>query len=262
MEGRALETNFVGLGFEIWKRSVRVRVEVDISYPFVPGFPLEWEQLSDLWIPFKFEKLGNFFFDCGMLGHDQRDCQDKGVQTLIREGVNFGFFGRWLRADNDEFQPGINLETILNPDMVECNKGNRLQISTPPVSKSRLNQGQPNWIQSTMDSWDAMFTREKLGIRDETVEVFEQCEMETLQQIDGTCLEKATADLIKFRVSLIPCSNLITSQPCSDQNSIPFSPMSPSKTSWAGPSSPKPKIIKKPITQAIIKKKKKTHLAH
>ena len=62
MEGRALETNFVGPGFEIWKRSVRVRVEVDISYPFVPGFPLEWEQLSDLWILFKFEKLGNFFF--------------------------------------------------------------------------------------------------------------------------------------------------------------------------------------------------------
>jgi len=61
-----------------------------------------------------------------MLGHDLHDCLDKGVQTLLREGVNFGFFGRWLRADNEEFHPGINLETLLNPDMVECTKGNRL----------------------------------------------------------------------------------------------------------------------------------------
>ena len=128
MVGRALETNFVGPVSGIWKRSVRVRVEVDISCPLVLGFLLEREQLPDLRIPFKFEKLGNFCFGCGMLGHDQHDYQDKGVQTLLREGVNFSFFGRWLRANNDEFQPSINLETLLNPDMAECTKGNRLQM--------------------------------------------------------------------------------------------------------------------------------------
>ena len=76
------------------KEVLRVRVEVDISCPLVLGFLLEREQLPDLWIPFKFEKLGNFCFGCGMLGHDQHDYQDKGVQTLLREGVNFSFFGR------------------------------------------------------------------------------------------------------------------------------------------------------------------------
>ena len=45
-----------------------------------------------------------FFFGCGVLGHNQRDCQDKGGQLFIQEGIT-GFFGRWLQANNDEFQP-------------------------------------------------------------------------------------------------------------------------------------------------------------
>ncbi|KAF3946921.1 hypothetical protein CMV_026869 [Castanea mollissima] len=104
--GKALDTNLVGPGSGILSKCVRVRVEMDISCPLVPGFPLERDHLPVLWIPFKFEKLGNFCFGCGMLGHDHRNCQDKGVQVLLSEGVNFGFFGKWLRADNDEFQPG------------------------------------------------------------------------------------------------------------------------------------------------------------
>nr|POF20283.1 hypothetical protein CFP56_48189 [Quercus suber] len=99
----------------VWSRNV-VKVEIDASYPLFQGFPLERDQLPDLWIPFKSEKLGNFCYGCGMLGHDQRDCPDKGVQLLLKEGGNFGFYGKWLRADNVEFQPGINLENLLNPN--------------------------------------------------------------------------------------------------------------------------------------------------
>ncbi|KAL0000840.1 hypothetical protein SO802_014621 [Lithocarpus litseifolius] len=77
--GRALDTDLVGPGLGIWSRCVRVQVEMDISCPLVPGFPLERDHLPVLWIPFKFEKLGNFCFGCGMLGHDHRSCQDKGA---------------------------------------------------------------------------------------------------------------------------------------------------------------------------------------
>nr|POE94158.1 uncharacterized protein CFP56_17489 [Quercus suber] len=111
MAGRALDTDLVGPGSVVWSRNVRVRVEIDVSCPLVPGFPLERDQLPDLWIPFKFEKLRNFCYGCGRLGHDQCDCPDKEVIS--------GFYGKWLKADNDEFRLGINLENLLNPNRLE-----------------------------------------------------------------------------------------------------------------------------------------------
>ena len=69
----SLGDRFVRPGAGIWRNNVRVRVEMDTSCPLVLGFPLERNQLLDLWVPFKYEKLGNFCFGCGLLGHDQRD---------------------------------------------------------------------------------------------------------------------------------------------------------------------------------------------
>ena len=68
--GCALETDFIGPNEGVWRRYIRVRVEVDVNCPLVPGFPLERDHLPDLWIPFNYEKLGNFCFGCGLLGHD------------------------------------------------------------------------------------------------------------------------------------------------------------------------------------------------
>ena len=31
-----------------------------------------------------------------------------------------GIFGNWLRADNGEFQPGIDLINLRNSDIIEC----------------------------------------------------------------------------------------------------------------------------------------------
>ena len=87
-------------------------------------------------------KLGNFCFGCGLLGHDQRDCQDSGTQRFMREGVSFGFFGRWVRADNDEFQSGMNLESLLNSDM-SGSGGYRHEAAGDGAS---VPSGPPNWI--------------------------------------------------------------------------------------------------------------------
>ena len=104
--GKALDTDAVSPGQRIWRISLKVRVEFDISCPLIPGFPLERDGLPDLWIPFKYEKLGNFCFKCGMLGHEHRDYLGSGDQLMRREGMEFGIFGKWLRANNSEFQPG------------------------------------------------------------------------------------------------------------------------------------------------------------
>ena len=57
----ALEKDFIGSIEGVWRRYIRVRVEVDVNCPLAPGFPLERDHLPELWIPFKYEKLGNFF---------------------------------------------------------------------------------------------------------------------------------------------------------------------------------------------------------
>ena len=104
--GRALDIDAVSPGQGIWHRSVKVRVEFDISCPLIPRFPLERDGLPNLWIPCKCKKLGNFCFKCGMLGHEHRDYLGSGDQLMRREGMEFGIFGKWLRANNSEFQPG------------------------------------------------------------------------------------------------------------------------------------------------------------
>ena len=118
--GRALDTDAVSPGKGIWRKSVKLSVEFDISCPLVPRFPLERGGLPNLWIPFKYEKLGNFCFRCGMLGHEHRDCPGSGDQLMRREGMEFGIFGKWLTADNSAFQPGLNIEVLLRSDLIEC----------------------------------------------------------------------------------------------------------------------------------------------
>ena len=194
----------------------------------VPSFPLERDHLPVLWIPFKFEELGNFCFGCGLLGHDHRNCQDTGVQ-------NFGFFGKWLRVDNDEFQPGINLDNFLNPNQLAVE-------ATPSASRSSIPQNQSSWIQIAKDSWDAMITREERGIRDEPVEVLEQCRTVILHQNDGTYLEKATDVLSKSLVSLNPSPSLVTSQ--LSRLSLDYNLLGSPNHRSAGPSSTKSTISK------------------
>ena len=103
----------------------------------------------------------------------------------MREGVSFGFFGRWLHADNDEFQSGMNLESLLNSDMLRSG-GYCHEVAGDGAS---VPSGPPNWIQSAMDSWNAMIAREEKGVRDEVVVCLEQCKPSVPLLIDGVGTE-------------------------------------------------------------------------
>jgi len=51
---------------------MRVRVAVDISNPLCRGCCVTWNQGSDEWIAFKYERLLNLCYWCGLMSHD--DC--------------------------------------------------------------------------------------------------------------------------------------------------------------------------------------------
>lgn len=51
-----------------------VRVEVDISKPLCRGRKVGIIEDSEIWVAFKYEKLPNFCYWCGMVSHTDKDC--------------------------------------------------------------------------------------------------------------------------------------------------------------------------------------------
>lgn len=52
---------------------LRVRVEVDVSKPLYRGRKVILDEEEEVWVAFKYEKLPNFCYWCGMVCHDDKD---------------------------------------------------------------------------------------------------------------------------------------------------------------------------------------------
>ena len=76
---------------------LRVRVEVDITRPLYRGRRVIFEEGVDRWVSFQYERLPNLCFWCGMLLHDEKECDVwlKSKGTLDEEHKQFG---HWIRA--------------------------------------------------------------------------------------------------------------------------------------------------------------------
>ena len=76
---------------------LRVRIEVDITRPLCRGRRVTFEEGVDRWVSFQYEWLPNLCFWCGMLLHDEKECDVwlKRKGTLDEEHKQFG---HWIRA--------------------------------------------------------------------------------------------------------------------------------------------------------------------
>ncbi|KAL8492052.1 hypothetical protein ACS0TY_023609 [Phlomoides rotata] len=63
------KTSTMGFG-----RSIRVKVNLDITKPLKTGINILNTDGRLVWIPFKFERLPSFCFLCGLIGHMKREC--------------------------------------------------------------------------------------------------------------------------------------------------------------------------------------------
>ena len=74
---------------------LRVRVEVDVSKPLYRGRRVVLDDDEEVWVSFSYEKLPNFCYWCGMVSHDDKDCDiwlsSKGSLSIESQG-----FGAWL----------------------------------------------------------------------------------------------------------------------------------------------------------------------
>ena len=53
---------------------LRVHVEIDVSKPLYRGRRVALNDNNERWISFKYEKLPNFCYWCGLISHDKKDC--------------------------------------------------------------------------------------------------------------------------------------------------------------------------------------------
>ncbi|KAL8126012.1 hypothetical protein AgCh_013345 [Apium graveolens] len=94
-----------------WKQYVRVRVKMNIQKPLKRRMKIKREGGSWSWINFKYERLGNLCFVCGIIGHTERDCN---VVYAHPEKEVERAYGTWLRAQSRGGKQGVGARWLRN----------------------------------------------------------------------------------------------------------------------------------------------------
>lgn len=108
--GKYVKTNpnsFVGG----WKQFVRIRVTLEIQKPLKKRMKIKREGGNWSWLNFKYERLGNFCFVCGILGHTERECN---IVYANPNKVVERAYGGWLRAPNRNVKSNVGARWLRN----------------------------------------------------------------------------------------------------------------------------------------------------
>ncbi|XP_012843185.1 PREDICTED: uncharacterized protein LOC105963339 [Erythranthe guttata] len=81
-----------------WKKAFRIQVQIDTTQPLIDHILLPCQGRNDLHVEIRYERLADFCFSCGLLGHKIQVCKVMKVSTdmvnpLLR-------FGPWLKSEN------------------------------------------------------------------------------------------------------------------------------------------------------------------
>ncbi|KAL5827975.1 hypothetical protein ACOSQ3_019817 [Xanthoceras sorbifolium] len=83
---------------DLWGKFLRIKVRIDITKPLKRGIRMRLENFETMITALiKYERLPDFCYGCGYIGHSVRECHISEVRKSIMEGVE-PKFGVWLRA--------------------------------------------------------------------------------------------------------------------------------------------------------------------
>jgi hypothetical protein len=97
-------------------QAMRIRVSMDITKPLSRGRKARLEQGRETWISFKYERLPNYCYWCGLVSHSDKDCP-----SWLRNKENMRIedqqFGPSLRASNERpwRKTEVKVEGIVRP---------------------------------------------------------------------------------------------------------------------------------------------------
>ncbi|KAF5477689.1 hypothetical protein F2P56_004306 [Juglans regia] len=90
--GNLLEVDFASIFGVTIRRYLRIKVEININNPLSEGFELLCPNGISHRIYFKYERLSEFCYTCGKLGHIQQACP-----TYVKHNTG-SLYGPWMRA--------------------------------------------------------------------------------------------------------------------------------------------------------------------
>ena len=90
-----------------WGPFLRIRVDVDITKLLMRGKMIQIEGMEKGWVHFKYERPPIYCYRCGILGHQERECQKAKKGCFIVEEGDFQF-GPWLRVVGPKLNRGSN----------------------------------------------------------------------------------------------------------------------------------------------------------
>ncbi|TXG48193.1 hypothetical protein EZV62_027487 [Acer yangbiense] len=83
---------------ECWGKYVRVKVQVDITKPLKRWLRIKLGKYEEItMVALKYERLPDFCFACGRIGHSVRECLDEDAKRAALDGQQTKF-GSWMRA--------------------------------------------------------------------------------------------------------------------------------------------------------------------
>ncbi|KAL0284221.1 UNVERIFIED_CONTAM: hypothetical protein Sangu_2841200 [Sesamum angustifolium] len=91
-----------------WNRALRIRVEIDVNKPLRDRFVLKKPDGSSILIEIRYERLGEYCYVCGVIGHKLDLCP----KTNQNPNPHNFSFGPWLKAENVLIK-NPNLQTTL-----------------------------------------------------------------------------------------------------------------------------------------------------
>lgn len=95
--GKAIDVDVPENGVH-WGRYLRVKVQLDVTKKLIQAKKVSIEDDEPRWVFFRYERLPNFCYVCGLIGHSERECSElKGSsEGLEKEKYQYG---AWLRAE-------------------------------------------------------------------------------------------------------------------------------------------------------------------
>ncbi|KAI9111843.1 hypothetical protein K1719_017533 [Acacia pycnantha] len=105
----AEDPHYIGRYF---RKFLRVRVMLNLRKPLAHGFWLPKPDGRNVWISMRYEKLQNFFYTCGKIGHDNRDCNFE--KLMSGSNPNEPRFGAWLATNEGENDSSEEVEDLFS----------------------------------------------------------------------------------------------------------------------------------------------------